>query len=146
MLLLHDMTTVYRGYEDNYTYKRVWKVFDEYGISTDDNVEFLPYWSNRKYVEASFRGDGSEEALGEYPEPLVSIYSREGKVAIVVVSNLTPEDRDVELHIDFAELGLDPNRVRMWDAFVRSPFPFSENGTGTIGVDGRNFRLIVFKQ
>ena len=164
ILLLLDMTTVWNSYNDPRIIRRIWQVFDDYRISTDDAVEFLPYWSNAKYVTAAFRQ--KPEAGEEYPEPLVSIYNRRGKCALVAVANFTLKDRDVRVKLDLDSLGF--RRVKAVDAYYEPPLlilntpnhsassikldnPYKTvpvrlaRGTMVLPVKARRFRLIGIK-
>lgn len=75
-----------------------------------------------------------------------SVYNRRGKLALVAVSNLTDTDREVAVRIDRAGLGLTGERIVVHGTVIRSPFSvsdFAADGTFTIDVDRRNFRLLV---
>ena len=163
ILLLLDMTTVWDCWNDCRINRRIWKILDDYGISTDDAVGFLPYWNNAKYVGATFKQKATGE---EYPEPLVSIYNRRARCALVAVANLTLKDRDVRVELDLDALGL--RGMKAVDAYYEPPLtilngpnysassieldnPYKgvpvrvERGTMVLPVKARKFRLIGIK-
>jgi len=161
--LLIDVPTVAQMWCNGRVLARIWKILDDYEISTDDSVEFLPYWDNAQYAGASFVQEVPVDA--EYPQPLVSIYNRRGKCALVTVANLSLKDNDVLVKLDVKALGLDPESVKVVDAYYEKPhlimatanLPESEmkldnpyegdpvvlkDGVLTLPIEARKFRLI----
>ena len=152
IMLLLDTITAYSAYWDGRQCQHVWQVFDDYGISTDDTVEFLPYWSNARYISVAFKTPA--DPGDEYPQPLAGIHHRRGKCALVTVVNLTPRDRDVKVKLDLDALGLASGKLKVEDAFYdhpsdsqpESPYETTsvclENGRMTLPIKARRFRLI----
>ncbi|MBI3922074.1 MAG: hypothetical protein HY318_11705 [Armatimonadetes bacterium] len=86
--LLHDVLV--RGAPEA---PKLWKVMEGFGRK---KAKFMPYWDNKGWVTTS---DDTVKA---------SVYSRGGKGAMLVVSNLGQDSREVVVTLNLGALGLPP--------------------------------------
>jgi hypothetical protein len=98
LLALHDILP-WNAYSNPAPHFHWWAVQDAFGWG--DEVEFLPYWSNRDLVSLS----------PDDPNLVCTIYRQPGKALFVVMNN-TDEDRDVTLQPNWGKLGLQPPAAR----------------------------------
>lgn len=127
--------------KNNIVTKPVYKVYDKFGIITEDDVEFLPYWNNKEYVTATFTSDYKVAKGDKYPAPFVSIYRRKGKGCIFIVSNLSERNGKIKLNINYKALGFDVNKLTVTDSFTNRRI---ENKTEpVILVGSKNLKLIT---
>lgn len=137
-LLLHDVHFLYDRWEEKAT--SFYKAFAAFGIGSAD-VAFFPYWLNDQYVKASFQPKEGAKGSVKYPEPMVSIYHRPGKVSLLLVSNFTDEDRKVDLRISFQALGCRKDNAALADAFSMYPW-YPAQDVMTVDVPRKNGRII----
>jgi len=78
-----------------------------------DEVEFLPYWTNRELLSLS----------PDDPNIVCTIYRRPGRALFVVMNN-TDEDRDVTLQPNWEKLGLAPPADGLLDAWQAASFRY----------------------
>jgi len=86
LCLVHD-AQVWPAYSINTPYQELWKAQDTFGWS--DELEFLPYWRNAKYVNVENAGAGF----------VVSLYRKPGKLAMALLNH---SDREQTPTLQFA--------------------------------------------
>jgi hypothetical protein len=156
LLFLHDILP-WDAYSHPGAYFHLWAVQDAFGWG--DDVQWLPYWKNRRLV-ALAPAD---------PNVVCTLYRRPGKLLAVVMNN-TDTDRDVLVALNLKRLGLPATTAYAQDAWraagyqsphyqinskgmaVPTPQPLSVTGAEeriplaagrlTIRVDKRNFRIV----
>ncbi len=127
LALLHDIPVWPKGapYEER---KKVYNMLDRFGV---DLAEFVPYWESATAVTA------------DQPEVYVSFYRHlQRKAALLVVANLSPARRQMELRFSPGALGINGGH----NGFVI----FDENGKQlrhgmdrvTVQINGKDFELI----
>jgi len=117
MLLVHDNLLWGNLHPDPWIQRalRLW--------GWDDEVEFLPYWNNRKYVKA--------DAGGVSPV-MVSLFKRPAGL-MAVVMNDSDKDALVKMKFDFKALGLED--AGFFDVYDMGHPPLKRPGLG-LGKDG----------
>ena len=109
---------------------QIWKIWDDFGI-TDANCTFLPYWKNQDYVKVSNEGAYS------------SLYFKPGNSALVVVSNLSNEDQDINVTLNFKKLGIKKPKVS--DAFDGEEIELQKNGDILVPTGKFRYKLLIVK-
>ncbi|MCG8588004.1 MAG: DUF6067 family protein [Proteobacteria bacterium] len=129
LALVHDTPVWPFGREPEDERLGLIQALDRYGVS---EATFTGYWE----ADAAVR-TGDEDAL-------VSFYRRPGQPgALLVVANLSPHARTIDLALDVQELGLAPNGWR-WETLVQKPRQAGDE-TGVrlqVSIPGRDFTLV----
>ena len=129
MALLHD-TPIRPFINNSGKIFKVWKILDDFGVG-DTNCTFLPYYKNQDYVNVSNEGSYS------------SLYLKPGNSALVVVSNLTGENQDVNVTLNFKKLGLKNPKVS--DAFTGDEIEMQKNGDILLPINKFRYKILVVK-
>jgi hypothetical protein len=120
------------------------QVYQDLGMGADD-VEFLPFWSNDKIVQAHYTEAPAGIPGEKYPRPLVSAYRRAGRFVLFAVVNLTRTSRTVGLHVDAQGLGLKLAEYALTDAYTRTPLCAAQE-TFEVEVEARSYRLVLLQK
>jgi len=129
MTLLHDSLVIPLWCNDSEVFK-TWRAKDKFGIG-DDDVEYLAYWKNQKYVSSSNL------------DVKVSLYRKKGKI-FVVTCNLSKEATHTEVKLNLKEIGLVANVSKCFDAVTDKPVDIN-NGTIRISLPPRDYQLIIIQ-
>ncbi len=97
--LVYGMTTRVYG---TYNPQAIWQLFDEFDIA---NSEMLGYWVDRSPIKTDTKGIKS------------TIYLHKDKV-LIAIGSWSDEDVNVELLIDWEELGIDSKAAKMYSPEV----------------------------
>jgi hypothetical protein len=108
LLALHDILP-WDAYSNPTPYFHWWAVQDAFGWG--DEVEFLPYWSNREQVALS----------PDDPNVVCTVYRRPGKALFVVMNN-TDTDVEAALAPDWEALGVSAPAEGLLDAWQGASF------------------------
>lgn len=120
------------------------QVYQDLGMDADD-VEFLPFWSNNKIIQARF-ANAPDGITGEkYPQPLVSAYRRPDKFIMFAVVNLTKAKQRVGVRFDAKALGLNLSEYALVDAYPRYPL-FAGQDNFEVEIEERSYRLILLQK
>ncbi len=124
-LLLPHGTRFWAGACDIPTLNAALDALEEFGLT---DARFLPYWSS-----------GDVLAVAQ-PEAIASAYARDGAGAVLVVSNLADEEREVAVEVDLQAIGID-GEASAGDVLDGGEVTLA--GTAlTVSVPARDFRLI----
>jgi hypothetical protein len=117
------------------------QLYGDLGMGADD-VEFLPFWDNGKFIQA--QADRAPKKLDNaaYPDPLVSAYRRAGKFVLFAVCNMTKADRKVTVSFDADGLGFDRSQCTLSDAYTQYP-QLTAAGSFSVNVKGHSYRLVL---
>ena len=127
LILVHD------GFCNQIT-DDIWKIQDKFG--RDDNVEFLPYWNNSKYVKV---------ISPEYKDIVVSIYKRAEKVMLVPFNN-TDKDVNLKLWVNSENFSFSSeNPIRLIDKLNGDKFSIKDDFI-EIPMNSRAFRMLVYER
>ena len=111
--MLEKMSPIWQAYTDF----RYWE------------ADWHPYWRNADVVTAK-------------PEGVkVSLYSRKGKGALLVVSNLALKDVDAQVRLDLGKLGLAGGRLAARDVLLKQPVAL-EGATLRLSIPRFSMRLV----
>lgn len=120
------------------------QLYQDLGMGEDD-VRFLPFWSNGKLAQTTFTEAPGGLKGEKYPNPLTSMYQRPGKFLMLAVTNWTKSDRKVNVKLDAAALKINLNDYVLADAFPRYPL-FTAKDKFEVQVGARSFRIILLKK
>ncbi len=124
MIFLHD-SLPWPAFSDLTPYATIWAAQDALGWG--DDVDFIPYWDNARVLDA-------------LPQDIaVSIFRREGR-ALLVLFNNTDAAALVPLRFHFKNLGMSVSRLKDFENGEKFPV---ENGTATVPIRKRDFRLLL---
>ncbi|MBU0477549.1 hypothetical protein KKC91_03155 [bacterium] len=128
LVLLHDTLLWTSWCHEKYVHS-IYKMQDDFGIQ-DNDIEFLPYW-NQEIVKADF------------PEKIkVSIYKKPSG-SMIVIGNLSENDKTVNLKIDFDKLGLTGGNISIKDMIENKDI---DKENINIFVKKENFKIIIVKK
>jgi hypothetical protein len=109
----------------------LWVAQDEFGW--DSEVEFLPYWSNDRYMQV---------LEPQADSVLVSAYRRSDRLMLIPM-NRSDEDVTVRLRVFTDRMGLpDRERIALMDAYHSGEFVMVD-GVAEIPLKARSFRMLV---
>ncbi|MCS7254853.1 MAG: DUF6067 family protein [Armatimonadetes bacterium] len=107
---------------------KIWKSAEDFGRKM---AKWLPYWENEKYVSIS------EENVK------CSIYNRQNKGALIVISNLGEKAADVEIKLNIDALKL-PKNLQAVDAISGQILPY-DMGKLRLQIGSLNFNLLLLR-
>jgi hypothetical protein len=107
MLLVHDIVP-WSAYMNQIPYGRLRGLKENFGW--DEDVEFLPYWSNEKYVSLETAAD-----------PVVCSLFRRPRKLLVVVMNNSDQDATVAVRLNLETLGISRSPGEALDAYQAAP-------------------------
>ena len=128
MTLLHDVLVLPLWCNDKEVIK-TWQAKDKFGMG-DDDVEYLPYWRNQKYVTSS-----NDAAIK------VTLYRKNGKI-FVVACNLSKEPAQSEVKLNLAEIASVNKISKCFDAVTDEPVAI-DNGNIKVSLPPRDYRLVI---
>lgn len=115
---------------------RIYRIYDGFGI---DRATFVPYWDSGKYVHTT-----ANKASG--PVIKTSLYlAGEPSRCLLVVSNLSPRQENVDVRLDLKKLGISkPHQALIWsvDGTTRESVAPLQGGQIGLSVPGYDFRLV----
>ena len=123
ILLLHDSLLIH-GFYDKTAVREPYNAYDRFGIGEED-VVFAGYW------------EAGDEIKCSNDKIKISYYKRSGKMAMLIISNLTPDNQEFTITIDPRKMGLPSKDLIAIDgepAGEASPLP---------DFDGRNLKISV---
>jgi hypothetical protein len=121
------------------------------------DVNVWPIWCNAKVVDEAFKAlddfgwvksdfipyfDPKPPASTDLQDVYVSAYKKANGSVLLVVANLGREDRQGQVKVDLARLGLKQGTAQSWPDQAALPMP---NATLTLPVPGLGYRLVVVK-
>jgi hypothetical protein len=106
---------------------KLWNAFEKFGRH---QAQWIPYWDNQKYVQT----DGNDTK--------VSLYTRQDKGTIAVISNLGKERRTVQATLKLDALGL-PGAVETKDVINECTVPISAEGVLSFDLNALDFRAVL---
>ena len=104
---------------------RIWQAMAWLGSAS---AQYLPWWRNSAYISTD-PGDGV----------VTAIWLKKGEKALVCVSNLVNEPRQITTTLDLNALGLD--RLVVQDAILDKPVAV-QGGTLSLAIEERRWRLL----
>ncbi len=93
------------------------------------------------YVDAEFIGyfDEKPPATTAQNDVYISAYQKQDKSVLMIVGNLSRENLEVDLRIDFARFGITPQRIMDWPSRQELRH---QDGKLRLSVDGQGYRMI----
>lgn len=138
--LLHDISPRYSTNAfDNSTQSadsyfklvpKLWKMRDEFGAN---EAEKLFYWRNEEYVAVA--NTGAYATLFKHP--------RNGTLALV--SNLSREAQDVDVHFDLGKLGLSETTLRVFDPLTGQDLDLTTDGRLKLPLGSESWKYVWLK-
>ncbi|MBC7327499.1 hypothetical protein H5T87_05220 [bacterium] len=107
---------------------KIWKAFEEFGAMES---QWIPYWQEDRPVKTN-----SEDVYA-------STYLKKGEGAIIVISNLGKEAKQVSLQIDSKKLGFKPKEAK--EIITSTNLPV-ENGKISLFLPTFRVRVLVLKK
>ncbi len=107
--------------------------YHDFGIKAAD-VRYLPYWTADPPVTVAAGG----------PDVLLTVWKRPGQ-ARVLISNLSQDDRDVNLQINIAKLGVPANAVAL-DEREGGLLPMAGSRIGPIRVPRHDYQTLIIAE
>ena len=142
LLLPLDVWTLWNGSIDWRVSHKLWRAAKDFGLGKDD-VKFTGYWHKDLLVRGTFVSD-SGNPVSTNKAPIISIWSRGRRGALVVVANhSTTEDGVAEITFNLSKLHLLPG-VEIADAESRLKW-YPSDGKVLLPVKKKDYRLIWLK-
>ncbi|GEM_PF-4382147 len=108
----------------------VWNAEDKFGLG-DDDVEFLPYWKNERYVKSS-----SDSVK-------VSLY-RKKEAIMAIIGNVAKTPEEVQVKLNLAEIGAVKKSKKVFDGITDESQSFEKN-TFNFKIPPRDYKIIIIQ-